>query len=708
MSYVPTVNPLVMSLVLVLGWGGFLVGLVRRLARLRPVGQRWAWPNQLGKRLIRLLVEGIFQRRLLEYPLIGALHAVVFAGFFLLLPRSIILFGRGFDPVFPFGWLSSSTTLLGQAFFAYAWLKDLALVAVLMAVLGLLAIRIGARPRRLTHSVEAWAILGTIAVMMVGDALYDIGAEGLRGAVTLHCNAEPSRDFCFPAQALIAPLLAGQEIEAAPVAHLLGPVASRVFGPDALLFLAQAGFWIHVLLVLAFLNALFVTKHQHILTALVNVFLAPTPDFGKPRVLAPNQEALLARVEQAMDAPKRPEVAVGLACLEELDFTERLGLSSCTECGRCSDNCPAHLTGKLLSPKQVVMRLRDQLLASSEGLSHPLVPAVIAPEEVWACTSCRACDTRCPVRIRPAATLLELRRNLVLMRGEIPPARARVCESLELHGNPWNLPRADRNGWMQKLEIRRLAETKRVDVLLWVGCAASYDDRAGRVARSLVRLLERAQVDFAVLGDEESCTGDLARVLGNEYLFLSLMERNLTLLNRYQAEGRFDRIVALCPHCASSLSHDYADFGGRYQVVHHSQLLAELVRSKRLVTKDNSPLSVAFHDPCTLARNLGVTTAPRAVLRGAGFSRCREPERHGLHTSCCGAGGGGMWDEEGGEARMSHQRIAQLRATGADAVATACPFCLTQLTDAALTSSSTLPVRDIAEWLAEALGLPTD
>jgi len=705
---VPAVNPLVMSLVLVLGWGGFLLGLVRRVSRLCPTGQRLVWPNQLGRRLGRVLIEGVLQRRLLEYPLTGVLHALVFAGFLVLLPRSVILFGRGFDPEFPYGWLSGSTPLLGRMLLAYGWLKDLALVWVLLAVLGLFAIRLGARPRRLTHSLEALAILGTIAVMMLGDAVYDVGIEGLRQAVTRHCGAAPSPDFCFPAEALIAPLLAGKGAEVVPLAHLLTPAVTKLLSPDALVFLAQAGFWLHVLLVLAFLNALFFTKHQHILTALVHVFLSPTPDVGKPRPLAADQESLLARVEQAMDAPRGAAVAVGLSCLEELGFAERLGLTSCTECGRCSDNCPADLTKKPLSPKRVVMQLRDKLLANPEGLAEPLVPAVLTPEEIWACTNCRACDTRCPVRIRPSATLLELRRNLVLMRGEIPPARARVCESLEVHGNPWNLPRADRSGWMRELSIPRLAEVKRVDVLLWAGCAASYDARAGRVARSLVRLLMRAALDFAVLGDEESCTGDLARVMGNEYLFLALVERNVALLNRYQAEGRFARIVTLCPHCAGSLGHEYADFGGSYRVMHHSQLLAELIAAGRLSTASRRGLSVAFHDPCTLARNLGVVDAPRTVLSGAGLAPCREPKRHGLHTSCCGAGGGGMWDEETGDERMADQRLAQLSRTGAKAFATGCPFCLTQLTDAAVTSASTAPVRDIAEWLAEGLGLPTD
>jgi len=403
--------------------------------------------------------------------------------------------------------------------------------------------------------------------------------------------------------------------------------------------------------------------------------------------------------------------AIGIAQIEHLDAKKRLELFACTECGRCSEHCPATRTGKSLSPKLLTLAMREQLkreaprlLGKSQTPPSSLVPQVLDPRTLWACTTCRACEEQCPVGVNYLDSIVGLRRNLVLMRGEAPPELHRVFDGMERNFNPWNFPKSERGKWANGLDVPLLSEVEHVDYLYWVGCAASYDERGKSIARAMARLMKRAGASFAILGAEERCTGDSARRAGNELLFLQLAEQNIELLNRYQSQHKFSEIVTTCPHCLHTLSREYRDLGANFAVVHHSVLLSQWLKEGRLQPNRAVAQSAVFHDPCTLARYAGITREPRAVLSALPNIQLREPLHHRRNTLCCGAGGAQMWLEEQNQHRMHVARAKELLDTEAEQVVSGCPFCATMLTDALgdlgpLGNSSGFRVRDLAELL---------
>jgi Fe-S oxidoreductase len=475
--------------------------------------------------------------------------------------------------------------------------------------------------------------------------------------------------------------------------------------------LGLGSYYLHVVLVLVFLNLLPVSKHFHILLALPNLFLSPIDEAEPPQPVASSAEALLARVEAAMDAGQLDDAAIGKAKVEHWSFKERLDWFACTECGRCSDHCPAHRTGKSLSPKLLTLSLREQLkreesrlTGRSQAPATELVPKVIEPSVVWACTTCRACEEQCPVGVRYLDTIVGLRRDLVMMRGDAPPELHRAFDGMERNKNPWNFPNRDRLAWTVGLDVPQIKDVERVEYLYWVGCAASFDERNQRVARAFVRLMQQAGVTFAILGTEERCTGDSARRAGNELLFLQLAEENIRTLKGYLSEKRFERIVTACPHCLNTLGRDYADFGGKFDVVHHSVALEQWVREGRLRLDESIRGRATFHDPCTLARFANVVHEPRRLLQQIDGLRVSEPQHHGRQTLCCGGGGAQMWLEEQNGDRMNARRARELVETEAEHVVSACPFCLTMVSDGvkSLTLSSSPVVEDLAEILLRA------
>jgi Fe-S oxidoreductase len=398
---------------------------------------------------------------------------------------------------------------------------------------------------------------------------------------------------------------------------------------------------------------------------------------------------------------------------------------SCTECGRCQDVCPAWNTGKELSPKLLIMGLRDQVFEDGPKLlrdvagdaeANPLVPNAVTDDVVWDCVTCGACVEACPVLIEHVDKIVGLRRNLVLEESRFPSELTNAFRSMENQGNPWGQPNSARLDWTRPLEFEvptvasmaaegRLGE---LDVLYWVGCAAAFDTRNQKVARAVATCLHAAGVRFAVLGQEESCTGDPARRMGNDYVFQMLATGNVETLDRYGMGER--TIVTACPHCFNTLGNEYGQLGGTYKVVHHSTFLAGLVSSGRLATVpevagsstgDHRPGSVTVHDSCYLARYNNVIAAPRDVLGAAGVS-ITEMEKSGKNTFCCGAGGGRMWMEETRGTRINEERTRQVLATGAATVATSCPFCMVMMSDglAAADGGNAVTAMDISEVLA--------
>ena len=390
-----------------------------------------------------------------------------------------------------------------------------------------------------------------------------------------------------------------------------------------------------------------------------------------------------------MDALERGEGSLGAETLTGLTQKSLLDLGACTECGRCQSACPAWNTGKPLSPKLLIMNLRDHALdegpailaarAASEAFEpQPLVPEVVDDEAVWACTSCGACVHECPVDIEHIDTIVDLRRALVMGESRFPAEAGTMLRNLENSSNPWGQPQASRADWAGGLDVP-IVNGSAPEVLYWVGCAGSFDDRAKQISRAVAELLTRAGVSFAILGPRELCTGDPARRMGNEFLFQTLAEQNVETLNGLGVRT----IVANCPHCFNTLRNEYPDYGGTFEVLHHSELIARLVGEGRLRPTGRVAATVAYHDPCYLGRHNDVYRDPRRALEAVPGVETIEMPRHHERALCCGAGGARMWMEERIGKRINEERMDEAAATGADVVGVACPYCLIMLDDGA-------------------------
>ncbi|MGC4093376.1 MAG: (Fe-S)-binding protein [Polyangiaceae bacterium] len=727
-------NPVLMASILLGLVGLFLVSASRRLRLLR-VGKPTAESrvDNVGARLAAVWDLAFAQRKLKYYWLAGAAHQLIFLGFGVLLLRTLMLWGRGFYPPFNLFVLGADTTL-GML---YGFLKDVFALLVLAGVSVFVYLRAVKREKRMTLSGEGLLILGIIATMMVSDLLYDGAALVLAYRYPTEC-AQPS-ELCESVARIVAPHVTGHEPAwsawepgGSLLSVLLANVSSSVLSP-----LAQLGFWTHSTLVLVFLNILPYSKHFHIITAIPNVFLEDLTAPGRLRPLAESTEALMAQVEKATESEDLSAARVGYARIEHFTWKDILDFYTCTECGRCSDNCPAFTTGKLLSPKQFTLDLRNHLYArqaeltgaepkpnekpaeaegsAAEGAAaeaakapRDLVPNVIHPDVLWACTTCRACEEQCPVSISYVDKIVQMRRNLVVIKGEFPQELAKPFEGMEVNGNPWNLSRMDRAAWAEGLEVATFAEKPATKVLFWVGCAASYDDRAKRIARSTVKLLKAAGVDFAILAEEESCTGDPARRAGNEYLFSMLAETNAATLNGYKEKGGITQIVTTCPHCFNTLKNEYPNFGAKFEIVHHSEYLLGLLAEKKLVPKHAVRGKVAYHDSCYLGRYNDVYEPPREILKRIEGLELVEVDHWNRNKGlCCGAGGAQMWMEEQNKERVNVKRTLQLIDTGAKTLATACPFCMTMVRDGIKSQSreEELENLDVVEMLARACGV---
>jgi Fe-S oxidoreductase len=429
-------------------------------------------------------------------------------------------------------------------------------------------------------------------------------------------------------------------------------------------------------------------------------------------------EALMAKMEAASGLEDPSSAPIGISRLEHLSWKAVLDFYTCTECGRCSENCPAHRTGKILSPKHLTLDLRNHLYSREDEFlnaeKHPpinLAPDVIHPDVLWACTTCRACEEQCPVFISYVDKIVDMRRSLMMVRNEFPNELNKVFQAMATNGNPWNESRLVRAGWADGLDLPMMKDKPDAPVLYWVGCAAATDPRAKKIARAVAQLLKRAKVDFAILGQEESCTGDPARRAGNERLFAMLAEGNATTLNGYKDKGGIKTVVTACPHCFNTLKNEYPDFGCKLEVVHHTDFLLGLLAEKKLVPVSEVKGAVAYHDSCYLGRYNGVYESPRAILkRIPGVELVEVPYWTKQRGLCCGAGGGQMFMEEQNKNRVNVKRTLQLvdtlaaTSSHAKTIASACPFCMTMLTDGLKSQSLEDDIKqlDVAELLEQA------
>jgi len=432
--------------------------------------------------------------------------------------------------------------------------------------------------------------------------------------------------------------------------------------------------WFHSVIAFGFIAALPFCRLAHAIAAVFSLASSPRP---------------LGRMEPITMEEVEGTGEVGVGRLEQFTQRDLLRLDACVSCGRCEDMCPAHEAGKPLSPRDLVQNLRGHMEASSPSTLHG---ETICPETLWACTTCNACNDICPLGVRPVDYITDMRRHLI-GEGELRGAPAASLQKMQRAGNPWGLPEQDRLTWAEGLNVPTVQDNPGFDVLYWVGCSAAYDRRTMKVARAVAQLLQRAEVNFAVLGPEERCTGESARRMGDEFLFQELAAANIDTFTRYNVK----KIVTHCPHCLNSLRQDYPQFDGHYEVVHHTQFLGELGTTGKLKAAAVMNESVTYHDPCYLARVNGITEAPRELLP----DNLEEMPRNGCQTACCGAGGGRMWFDDPASERIGSGRISEALDTGAKTIAVSCPFCLTMMTDGIAAKNPGIKVCDVAEIMMD-------
>jgi Fe-S oxidoreductase len=685
-------SPVLTAAMLVVALAFFAFTMARRLAPLAAL-RRENRVDRVGERVRALLAFGFGQRRLVdpEERGPGILHVLIFAAFIVLALRTVTMFGMGFSESFHLPFLGEDAPL-GRG---YLFVKDLVVLGALVGVAGFLWRRLVTKPDRVTLSTEGVVILFFIAGLMLTDIVFDGGmivvGDTLRGqaagaGVQL---VRPAFDLSAPSGSLGALALYGMG-----------------FAPGVTAVIAGASFFLHLALVLVFLNVLPYGKHFHIITALPNVFFARLPPAGALRKLDLEAE----------------DASFGTATVKDLSWKEAWDVYSCTECGRCQTHCPTYLTGKPLTHKEVNRTIRHHLGDVAPALTAaarakdapareaalaalPPITSVVPPETFWACTTCGWCETACPVLIENVPRLVDMRRQQVLVESSFPDEASRVFKGIETQGNPWGLGSNKRTEWCEGLEVPRAADGQPFEWLFFVGCAGAFDDRQKKVSRAIVQILRQAKVSFAILGDEETCNGEAARRLGNEYLFQMQAQANVETLNGYGVK----KILVQCPHCLNTIKNELPQFGGSYEVVHHTELIARLVAEKRLSPARADGLgAVTFHDPCYLARWNGITEAPREALASAGVT-VREMPRNRRQGFCCGAGGGRFWLEEKLGTRVNRNRADEAAATlgaAGGVVATGCPFCLTMMKDGIADAGreETMKVLDVAEIVAA--GLP--
>ena len=624
----------------IVGVGAVVLSLSRRFQLLRA-GRPDNRFDRLGERFKHMLVYAFGQKKMFDDPVAGFYHLLIFYGFLVVSLRTVSMVIEGLFA----GWeLPLLHTTAGHA---YLFSKDIFELLVLVG-LGFAIWRRGIQKKeRVVQSFSAWLVIGLIAILMITD----LAAEGAR-------IAAGDLDGSF-----------------LPISALVGGWFSGL-GGSALQAIYSVNWWIHLVTLFVFANELPYSKHFHVYTSIFNVFFTNLDAPGK----LPGMD--LEDIDE--------DTTFGISTVTDFTWKQMLDLYTCTECGRCREFCPTTITHKPLQPVLYLKDVRDQLYKEQPEIladpgedghasQHQMVPVVVDPEVIWACTTCRWCERACPLDITYVDKLIEMRRNLVLEKAEFPDELQSAFRGYEVNGNPWQLPGEERGNWASDLGVPLASEAGGdFEYLFFVGSPGSYDDHGKQVSRALVKILKAAGIKIAILGPEEVSTGDAARRLGNEYLFQMLAQQNIETMNGYGVK----KIITNCPHAFNTLSHEYPDFGGDYEVVHGTQLVARLVRTGKIKLTGSIDLDLAYHDPCYLGRTNGEYDAPRFLLNAIPGLKMREAELSRDRAMCCGAGGGRMWLEEKIGERINQTRFGQLEASGTADVAVACPYCFSMLSDA--------------------------
>ena len=622
--------------------------------------------KDISRRITNVLKIAFGQSKLLRDPAAGTVHFLIFWGFVLFLVIVLEAIIQGFYSPFSF-------SFLGPVYSLITVVQDIFGILVILAVLAALFRRYVLNIPRLqvdkSASLDATVILLLILIVVVSMYFQSTATIAKNGFVLHEYEVRPI-------SAILAPIFFSDPSTSAGITY-------------------DVAWWVHIVTILGFMNFLPYSKHLHVLTSIPNTYFAN---------LEPIRNTL-----KPINLEDENAESFGAADIEHLSWKQILDGYSCTECGRCTDACPAHTVGKTLSPREIIVdirrRTKDKAPLMAKGISEgeqfqkTLVHDYISDKVLWQCTTCMACVQECPVMIEHLDSIVDMRRNLVLTESQFPSGLNNVFKSLETNFTPWAFNSADRALWAEGLDVKTMAEDSNCEYLFWVGCAGSFDDRYKKVSQAFVKIMQKAGVDFRILGTQEKCNGDTARRLGNEYLAQMFIMENVETLNHYKVK----KIVTACPHCYHSLKNEYKQFGGHYEVFHHTELIDELISSGKISLNENGKLKATYHDSCYLGRYNEVYNAPRNSLKGIKNLNLIEMNRHKDRGFCCGAGGGRMFleDEEGG--RVNEERTREALETGANTVASACPFCMTMLTDGVKHFEKTeeVSVKDIAEIVYE-------
>ncbi len=646
---------------------GFLFYNLKRILSYIKLGQpeyRFDNPTERVKNVLKI---AFGQSKLLREPVAGLIHFLIFWGFMLFLSAVGEAIVQGFFPNF-------SLHFMGPIFSLITIVQDLFGLLVIISVLWALYRRFIQKVPRLDvkgHKLDAAIIL----LLILGVVLSMFGQNITHIANVNFILADYE---VRPISSYLSRIIFSSEIETTTVLY-------EIF------------WWVHILIVFSFMNFLPYSKHFHVFTSIPNVY------FSK---IGADKYAL-----KKLNLEDENLSQYGAADFEHLSWKQVLDGFTCTECGRCTAACPAATTGKKLSPREIIVNIRRRtedkaplILAKAgdknELMQKTLVHNYIADEELWACTTCMACVYECPVTIEHLDSIVDMRRNLVLGESSFPSELNTVFKNIETNFTPWAFNPQDRANWAEGMDIKTMAEDANTEYLFWVGCAGSFDARYQKVTKAFATLMKNANVDFRILGIEEKCNGDTARRLGNEYLAQMMMQENVETLNNYGVK----KIVTGCPHCYNSLKNEYPQFGGNFGVVHHTELINQLLKEGRIKLRNEEIKSkITYHDSCYLGRYNDIYDSPRDPLKMIKGVELVEMDRNRDKGFCCGAGGGRMFLEETEGTRINNNRAEEAINTNADIVASACPFCMTMMNDGikSFDKQEEVQVKDIAELVLE-------